>query len=130
MTRSSWVVSSVVLFAAALWISGCGSSSTDPSAKAPKDDQENGDDDHGAHGHGKHGQSDAEKIAAQLAKLSPEDRAAAEKQKNCPVTRDLLGSMGVPLKVKVQGQELFLCCKGCEKKLKNNPKKYLQKLAN
>ena len=67
-------------------------------------------------------------IRENLAKLSPEDRAAAEKQKTCPVSGARLGSMGVPLKVTVEGQTVFLCCGGCEHELRQNPQKYLAKL--
>jgi len=49
-----------------------------------------------------------------LAKLSPEDRALAEKQKTCPVSGEPLGSMGVPYKLTVQGRDVLLCCPGCE----------------
>ena len=55
-----------------------------------------------------------ENIAKALAKLSPEDRAAAEKQKLCVVmTKSELGSMGVPIKLVREGKPLFLCCAGC-----------------
>ena len=67
-------------------------------------------------------------IEAALAKLSPEDRALAEKQKTCPVTDEPLGSMGTPIKVTVEGREVFLCCKGCEDEIKSNFAKYKEKL--
>ena len=55
-----------------------------------------------------------EKIARTLAKLSPEDRAAAEKQKLCVVMKKSeLGSMGVPIKLINDGKLVFLCCEGC-----------------
>ena len=55
-----------------------------------------------------------EKITTSLAKLSPEDRRLAEAQQYCPVLPDSsLGSMGVPVKVMVNGRPVFLCCKGC-----------------
>ena len=44
-------------------------------------------------------EDDAKIIAAELAKLSPDDRALAKKQKLCPVTEMPLGSMGTPIKV-------------------------------
>ena len=65
---------------------------------------------------------------AGLAELSPEDRAAAEKQKICPVSGEPLGSMGKPVKVTVKGQTVFLCCAGCEDAIKKDPDKYLAKL--
>ena len=72
-------------------------------------------------------EEDAEVVDA-LAKLSPEDRALAEAQKICPVTGELLGSMGVPIKVTVQGRDAFVCCEGCVDELKNNFAKYEDKL--
>lgn len=55
-----------------------------------------------------------EKISKALAKLSPEDRSAAEKQKFCVVMKKSeLGSMGVPIKMMNDGKPLFLCCEGC-----------------
>ncbi len=82
---------------------------------------------HGDSGHAEHaGHSEHEDA---LAELSPEDRALAEKQKTCPVSGEMLGAMGKPYKVSVQGRTVFLCCPGCEAKLKNDPEKYLAKLA-
>jgi hypothetical protein len=67
-------------------------------------------------------------IKEALAKLSPEDRALAEKQKICPVTEEPLGSMGAPIKVTVEGRDVFVCCEGCVDELKNNFAKYQDKL--
>jgi hypothetical protein len=63
-----------------------------------------------------------------LAKLSPGDRALAEAQKTCPVTGELLGSMGIPIKVTVEGRDAFVCCEGCVDEVKNNFAKYEDKL--
>jgi hypothetical protein len=71
---------------------------------------------------------DAEEIKANLAKLSPEDRALAEKQKYCPDSGDPLGEMGVPIKVMVKGEPVFICCKGCEKGVLKDPDKTLEKV--
>jgi len=62
------------------------------------------------------------------AKLSPEDLALANRQKVCPVTDLPLDSMGGPVPVVVEGRKAFLCCAGCEGKLKSNAAKYLAKL--
>ena len=67
-------------------------------------------------------------IVDALSQLSDEDRMAALKQNTCPVADNLLGSMGKPPKVTVKGQDVFLCCAGCEEELKSNPEKYLAKL--
>lgn len=56
-------------------------------------------------------------IAEALAGLSKEDRSLVDSQKYCAIMTDsLLGSMGVPLKVEVNGEPVFLCCKGCKTK--------------
>jgi len=65
---------------------------------------------------------------AALAELSPADRALAEKQETCPVSGQPLGSMGKPYKITVEGREVFLCCSGCESKIRENPEEYLAKL--
>lgn len=67
-------------------------------------------------------------MSMELAKLPPQDRALAEKQKVCLVTDAPLGSMGVPTKVTVKGRTVFLCCGGCEGELKENADKYLARL--
>jgi hypothetical protein len=71
---------------------------------------------------------DAKTIAA-LKKLTPEDRALAEKQKFCPILENSrLGSMGVPVKVLVDGKPVFVCCPACEKPAIDNPEETLKKL--
>jgi multidrug efflux pump subunit AcrA (membrane-fusion protein) len=52
----------------------------------------------------------------------------AEAQKICPVTGAKLGSMGDPVAVEVAGRKVWICCEGCEPKLKADPAKYLAKL--
>mgnify|MGYP002622872590 CR=1 FL=1 len=69
-----------------------------------------------------------QEFAAELAKLSPEDRAIAEQQKICPVADMPLGSMGVPEKVMVEGRAVFICCEGCRDRLLAKPDEYLAKL--
>jgi hypothetical protein len=69
------------------------------------------------------------KIKANLAKLSPEDRQAAEEQKYCAVEEDnRLGSMGAPIKVMIKDKPVFLCCKGCVKNAKSHPDETLAKV--
>jgi YHS domain-containing protein len=72
--------------------------------------------------------SASSEISKNLAELSVEDRDLAQKQRICPVSGELLGSMAKPYKTSVQGKTVFLCCEGCEKELKDNPDKYLEKL--
>jgi hypothetical protein len=68
-------------------------------------------------------------VAAALEELAPADRSLAERQKVCPVTNQPLGSMGAPARMVVSGQVVFLCCSGCEGKVKKEPAKYLAKLS-
>jgi Cu(I)/Ag(I) efflux system membrane fusion protein len=71
---------------------------------------------------------EASPVAKGLSKLSPADQALAAKQKTCPVTGELLGSMGMPPVVEINGRKVFICCKGCEAALRKEPGKYLSKL--
>jgi YHS domain-containing protein len=87
---------------------------------------EHGGHQHAETGHAEHTGHDQHEDA--LAELSSEDRALVEKQKTCPVSGEPLGAMGKPYKVTIQGKVVFLCCAGCEAKLKENPEKYLAKL--
>lgn len=69
------------------------------------------------------------KVAAAQAKLSPQDRKLAEAQRFCAVEEEnLLGSMGKPVKLVIQGQPVFLCCAGCQDAAKADPKKTLAKV--
>jgi hypothetical protein len=64
-----------------------------------------------------------------LAKLSPEDRALAEKQRFCVIEDDSrLGSMGPPIKLDVKGRTVFVCCKGCQRPALADPDKTLAQL--
>jgi hypothetical protein len=70
------------------------------------------------------------KIEAARAKLSAEDRALVDEQDYCAVmTKQKLGSMGVPMKVMVKGQPVFLCCKGCKSEAEDDPDQTLKTVA-
>ncbi len=69
-----------------------------------------------------------DEVQAALAGLSPEDRQSAEHQRICPVTDQPLGSMGEPIKLEVEGREVWICCAGCEGRLRKDPERYLAKL--
>ena len=56
------------------------------------------------------------------------DANQALKQLLCPVSGENLGSMGVPLKVTAAGQTFFLCCKGCNKDVQDDPAAVVAKL--
>jgi Cu(I)/Ag(I) efflux system membrane fusion protein len=70
------------------------------------------------------------KERANLAKLPEADRTLAEWQRTCPITDMPLGSMGVPYKMIVQGQPLFLCCKQCQDRVNKEPQAVLSKMQN
>lgn len=53
------------------------------------------------------------------------DAAAIANQKVCPVMDEPLGGMGTPVKVMVGDKPIYLCCKGCMKKVQAEPVKYL-----
>ena len=60
--------------------------------------------------------------------LPEADRKLALAQQICPVTEAALGSMGVPVKITLRGQPVFLCCQGCMGKAKRSPDEMLKKL--
>lgn len=46
-------------------------------------------------------------------------------QKTCPVMGDALGSMGAPIPVVANGETIYVCCKGCVRRVQADPDKYL-----
>jgi len=49
--------------------------------------------------------------------------------KTCIVSGEELGKMGEPMRFTHKGQEIKLCCKGCEKKFHADADKLLEKIA-
>ncbi len=64
-----------------------------------------------------------------IQQLPPADRKLALAQRECPITGAPLGSMGVPVKITLRGQAVFLCCQGCAAKAKKDPDGTLRKVA-
>ena len=65
-------------------------------------------------------------VRAARAKLGAEDQRLAAAQDYCAVrSKNRLGVMGVPFKVMVNGQPVFLCCDGCQEQALANPEKTL-----
>ena len=64
-----------------------------------------------------------------IEQLPETERKQALAQRFCPVTGAALGSMGVPVKITLRGQTVFLCCKGCMGKAKRSPDEMLKILA-
>lgn len=129
MSRPVFLFSCLTLVACVLWMTGC-EPPENTADSAPNGEHEGHDHgDHEGHDHGdKQSSADLEKIKKNLALLSDEDRAAAEKQKICPVTKSTLGSHGQPIKLDVEGQSVFICCAGCKDPLLKEPAKYLANL--
>lgn len=127
MTRTSAIIAAMLLSPLAIALVGCGSSRT------PKADQAKSAVAGGEHPDQNSGRSvepgaNDPKITAALAELSVEDRALAIAQKICPVSGELLGEMGAPVKIDVKGQPVFICCEGCKDKLLANADEYLAKI--
>lgn len=69
------------------------------------------------------------KLVASIAALAPEDSVAAISQRFCPVlTQNRLGSMGTPVKLNIEGEDVFLCCEGCRDKALSNSAETLEKV--
>ena len=125
-----------------LAVSGCNSNesetteTTTPAASTGSSDHSEIEHDHSGRDHGDHdhgdgshaGKTDMEKMTEALAGFSEEDRKSAMKQHFCPVSGEMLGTMGEPEKVEVQGKQVWICCDGCKDKLLADPDKYLAKL--
>jgi hypothetical protein len=74
-------------------------------------------------------QSKEDRIKANLEKLAPDDRDVAQEQKYCAVeTKKRLGDMGTPIKLIIDDEPVFLCCKGCEKTAKQDTKQTLARV--
>ena len=67
---------------------------------------------------------------AEIKKLSGSEPELALKQGVCPVSGEHLGSMGMPVKVTAAGRTFYLCCKGCNKDVKDDPAAVVAKLKN
>lgn len=120
---------------------GCNSSTADPASNStPADasqaetpaatDHDHADGDHADHDHSMTagGETSMAEMMKGLKELSPEDYQSAMKQHVCPVSGEMLGSMGAPKKVDVGGRSVWICCDGCRDKLLTNPEEYLSKL--
>jgi RND family efflux transporter MFP subunit len=72
--------------------------------------------------------AEAAEARAKIGKLPTADRKAAEAQRLCPVQGEVLGMMGVPIKVDLGGGRfVFVCCKGCIGKAQKNAEGVLKK---
>ena len=121
-----------------LWgLSGCQNPQSESVQTSSELDSSSAGEEHGmGHNHDGHDHavesdsapSNMEKMEEGLAELTPEDRQSAMSQHICPVTGEMLGTMGAPEKVEVNGKSVWICCDGCREKLLAEPEKYLSKL--
>ena len=125
MSKLTMFLSCVAVLMIAVGLSGCGDKKKP--AKPPATPAKAKPDEHAGHDHAKNAHPSPE-VEKAMAQLSAEDRAAALRQRICPVSGGPLGSMGKPYKVQVKGRDVFLCCKGCEDAIKKDPDKFLAKL--
>ena len=147
MTFFKWTLPLAAIAMLFIGLAGCDSSqvsepgSTPPSAEIDGEMDHDGmdHDGHDMHDHSAHSgdqkpeeitaaKSDMEKMMETLASFSEEDKASAMKQHFCPVSGEMLGVMGKPEKIDVEGQTVWICCDGCKDKLLAAPEKYLAKL--
>ncbi len=69
------------------------------------------------------------KVVAAFAHLPARERKLAESQVWCPVQRDRLGVMGVPVKAKVAGERtLFVCCETCRLEAESDPEEMFRRV--
>lgn len=71
---------------------------------------------------------ESEKVAAAMAKLSPADRKLAQSQRFCPIRHEPLGTMGIPVRITLAEQPVFVCCKACVAEAQANPAKTLEQV--
>ena len=105
---------------------GCSNppTSTTPETRAANSKKHEGHD----HASANSGGDAMAKMEKGLANLSEADRASAMKQHVCPVSGEMLGTMGEPIKVTVKDQEVWICCNGCKDDLLANPDEFLAKI--
>lgn len=64
-------------------------------------------------------------VQVSATRATDQDRAAIQAQRLCPVMNKPLGDHGVPWKVSVGRDVVFVCCAGCIRKVEQNPQRYL-----
>ena len=123
-------IGGLIFAAAVVWSSGCRTEepiATPPTLNAPANEIAPAGDDLGATAEPA-SEDEAAEIRLALASLSPEDQDLALEQRICPVSGTPLGGMGTPIKISVEGHDIFICCEGCEQEVRDNAALYLTKL--
>lgn len=130
MNSLSSRVARVLFLASMLTFIGCGANSPPAKNTSSEAHGHSGQAEHSqtGHDHGAATGNPMDEMKAALAGLSPADAAAAERQHFCPVSGEMLGTMGAPEKVEVEGQEVWICCEACRERLLADPASYLAKI--
>ncbi len=113
----------MIMTIVSLSLPGCGSTSQDPSVAGSNPNKIEA-----THDHAESGLPDMDKMQAEMAKLFPEDAATVVKQHFCPVSGEMLGTMGAPIKMDVTGQSVWICCDCCQDQILENSDKCLAQL--
>jgi hypothetical protein len=74
------------------------------------------------------GEAGRKPIAVKLVSTQASDSPLINKQAKCPVMDLTLGKMGQPVKMLLDEKPVFLCCKGCIRKVEKAPEQYLAKV--
>ena len=67
-------------------------------------------------------------IQENLSRLVPEDRKLVEQQGICPISDEGLGTKGLPVKLRLKNETVFLCCDKCRPKAEQDPDATLKKV--
>jgi len=86
------------------------------------------DHDHGDHAGHDHGEPAAAPVEAGTNAVAEINGAKAYPLDKCIVSDEKLGSMGEPIVLVHEGQEVKFCCESCQPKFEKDPAKYLTKL--
>lgn len=107
---------------ASAFVSGCSSEATTDKPEAPAAPAAPAEP---AAADGAEAEAGEASAATVSTELTPDELAAANVQKMCPVSDEELGSMGGPIKVSIKGRDIYLCCEACVDAVKEDPDKYI-----
>ena len=68
-------------------------------------------------------------VIVTVAPLTDADRTGIARQAVCPVMGKQLGSHGTPIKLMVEDQPMYVCCKSCISRVRKEPRIYLPNAA-
>jgi hypothetical protein len=115
-------LSSLALVFVALSFTGCSKATAPAPSQTPANTAEHAD-----------ATEPDDEVAKAIAELPEAERPIALAQKYCPVSAmnggsSQLGSMGMPVKVTLDGKDVYLCCDGCKEEAEKDPAATLAKV--